>query len=52
MHRDVRAGRGALAEGLYDAKLDHQPVLAITGMQETALLGTGYQQEVHLKIRP
>ena len=35
--------------GLYDAKLDHQPVLAITGMQETQLLGTGYQQEVHLE---
>jgi pyruvate dehydrogenase (quinone) len=31
------------------AKLDHQPVLAITGMQETQLLGTGYQQEVHLE---
>ncbi|MGZ6827028.1 MAG: thiamine pyrophosphate-binding protein, partial [Mycobacteriales bacterium] len=26
-----------LLNGLYDAKLDHQPVLAITGMQETAL---------------
>ena len=25
--------------GLYDAKLDHVPVLAITGMQETSLLG-------------
>jgi pyruvate dehydrogenase (quinone)/pyruvate oxidase len=37
-----------LANGLYDAKLDHQPVLAITGMQETSVLGTGYQQEVHL----
>jgi pyruvate dehydrogenase (quinone) len=37
-----------LLNGLYDAKLDHMPVLAITGMQETALLGTGYQQEVHL----
>ena len=23
------------------------PVLAITGMQETSVLGTGYQQEVH-----
>jgi pyruvate dehydrogenase (quinone) len=23
-------------------------VLAITGMQETSVLGTGYQQEVHL----
>jgi pyruvate dehydrogenase (quinone)/pyruvate oxidase len=38
-----------LLNGLYDAKLDHQPVLAITGMQEMALLGTGYQQEVHLE---
>src|SRR5665811_863821 len=38
-----------LLNGLYDAKLDHQPVLAITGMQELQLLGTGYQQEVHLE---
>jgi pyruvate dehydrogenase (quinone) len=37
-----------LMNGLYDAKLDHAPVLAITGMQETAVLGTGHQQEVHL----
>src|SRR6266487_326646 len=37
-----------LANGLYDAKLDHAPVLAITGMQETSVLGTDYQQEVHL----
>jgi len=37
-----------LLNGLYDAKLDHIPVLAITGMQETPLLGTGYQQEVNL----
>jgi pyruvate dehydrogenase (quinone) len=37
-----------LANGLYDAKLDHAPVLAITGMQETSVLGTGYQREVHL----
>src|SRR5919199_6581935 len=37
-----------LANGLYDAKLDHAPVLAVTGMQETSLLGTGYQQEVDL----
>ncbi|MEV1289388.1 thiamine pyrophosphate-dependent enzyme [Micromonospora sp. NPDC049679] len=37
-----------LANGLYDAAMDHTPVLAITGMQETAVLGTGYQQEVHL----
>jgi len=44
------SGPGAihLLNGLYDAKMDHQPVLAITGMQETALLGTSYQQEVAL----
>ncbi|MFP5346976.1 MAG: thiamine pyrophosphate-binding protein, partial [Actinomycetes bacterium] len=43
------SGPGAihLLNGLYDAKLDHQPVLAITGMQETSVLGTAYQQEVH-----
>src|SRR3954468_24196450 len=38
-----------LLNGLYDAKLDHAPVLAVTGMQPTSLLGTGYQQEVHLE---
>ena len=45
------SGPGAihLLNGLYDAKLDHQPVLAITGMQETQMLGTGYQQEVSLE---
>jgi pyruvate dehydrogenase (quinone) len=37
-----------LLTGLYDAKLDHASVLAITGMQETTVLGTGHQQEVHL----
>jgi pyruvate dehydrogenase (quinone) len=44
------SGPGAihLLNGLYDAKLDHVPVLAITGMQETSMLGTQYQQEVHL----
>src|SRR2546423_9526591 len=42
------SGPGAihLLNGLYDAKLDHVPVLAITGLQETSVLGTGYQQEV------
>lgn len=42
------SGPGAihLLNGLYDAKMDHAPVLAITGMQETEMLGTGYQQEV------
>jgi pyruvate dehydrogenase (quinone)/pyruvate oxidase len=45
------SGPGAihLLNGLYDACLDHVPVLAITGMQATSLLGTGFQQEVHLE---
>jgi pyruvate dehydrogenase (quinone) len=44
------SGPGAihLLNGLYDAKLDHVPVLALTGMQETSVLGSRYQQEVHL----
>jgi len=44
------SGPGAihLLNGLYDAKLDRVPVLAITGMQATEVLGTSYQQEVHL----
>jgi len=44
------SGPGAihLLNGLYDAKLDHVPVLALTGMQESQMLGTGYQQEVTL----
>src|SRR3954463_1661193 len=44
------SGPGAihLLNGLYDAKLDHAPVLAITGMQESSVLGTSYQQEVNL----
>ena len=45
------SGPGAihLLNGLYDAKLDHVPVLALTGMQESQMLGTGYQQEVTLE---
>ena len=45
------SGPGAihLLNGLYDAKLDHVPVLALTGMQESQMLGTGYQQEVALE---
>src|SRR3954469_21529549 len=37
-----------LANRHYDAKRHHVPVLAITGMQETSVLGTAYQQEVAL----
>ena len=44
------SGPGAihLLNGLYDAKLDHQPVLAIVGQQARAALGGHYQQEVNL----
>src|SRR5216684_7486500 len=44
------SGPGAihLLNGLYDAKLDGQPVLAITGLHYHDLLGTQYQQEVDL----
>src|SRR3954471_24811040 len=37
-----------LLNGLYDAKLDHQPVLAITGMAPHDLINTHYQQDVEL----
>ncbi|MBV9180931.1 MAG: pyruvate oxidase, partial [Acidobacteria bacterium] len=37
-----------LLNGLYDAKLDHQPVLAITGLQFHDLIGTHTQQDVAL----
>jgi pyruvate dehydrogenase (quinone)/pyruvate oxidase len=37
-----------LLNGLYDAKLDGQPVLAITGLQFHDLIGTATQQDVEL----
>src|SRR3954467_179181 len=44
------SGPGAihLLNGLYDAKTDHQPVLAIVGQQARTALGGDYQQEVDL----
>ncbi len=44
------SGPGAihLLNGLYDAKLDHQPVVAIVGQQARMALGGSYQQEVDL----
>jgi len=44
------SGPGAvhLLNGLYDARLDHQPVVAIIGQQARASLGADYQQEVDL----
>ena len=45
------SGPGAihLLNGLYDAKLDHQPVVAIVGQQARTALGGAYQQEVDLQ---
>jgi len=44
------SGPGAihLLNGLYDAKLDHQPVVAVVGQQARSALGGDYQQEVDL----
>src|SRR5690349_20163683 len=44
------SGPGAihLLNGLYDAKMDHQPVVAIVGQSATSVLGGSYQQEVDL----
>ena len=44
------SGPGAihLLNGLYDAQMDHQPVLAIVGQQARSALGGSYQQEVDL----
>ena len=45
------SGPGAvhLLTGLYDAKLDHVPVVAICGQQARTALGASYQQEVDLQ---
>src|SRR5690349_18700310 len=44
------SGPGAihLLNGVYDAKLDHQPLVAIVGQQARSSLGAAYQQEVDL----
>src|SRR6266513_4618798 len=44
------SGPGAihLLNGLYDAKMDHQPVVAIVGQAATYAIGGDYQQEVDL----
>ncbi len=41
-------GASHLVTGLYDARLDHMPVLAIAGQQARNALGGHYQQEVDL----
>ena len=45
------SGPGAihLLNGLYDAKMDHQPVVAIVGQAATTAIGSQYQQEVDLQ---
>lgn len=45
------SGPGAihLLNGLYDAKMDHMPVVAIVGQQARSALGSDYQQEVDLQ---
>ncbi|BCS54214.1 thiamine pyrophosphate-requiring protein [Geobacter sp. SVR] len=44
------SGPGAihLLNGLYDARLDHQSVVAIVGQQATSAIGADFQQEVDL----
>jgi hypothetical protein len=48
----ARSGPGAihLLNGLYDAKLDHVPVVAIVGQSATTAIGGNYQQEVDLNV--
>ena len=41
-------GASHLLTGLYDARMDHMPVLAIVGQQARAALGGHYQQELDL----
>jgi pyruvate dehydrogenase (quinone) len=45
------SGPGAihLLNGLYDARLDHQPVVAIVGQSSRLAIGGAYQQEVDLQ---
>lgn len=44
------SGPGAihLLNGLYDAKMDHQPVVVIVGQSARSAIGGNYQQEVDL----
>ncbi|WP_426404889.1 thiamine pyrophosphate-binding protein [Streptomyces sp. R-07] len=46
------SGPGAihLLNGLYDAKLDHVPVVAIVGQTDRSAMGGSYQQEVDLAV--
>ena len=42
-------GASHLLTGLYDARMDHQPVLALVGQQARTALGAHYQQELDLQ---
>ena len=42
-------GASHLITGLYDARLDHMPVMAIAGQQARAAVGGHYQQELDLQ---
>src|ERR1700758_4520837 len=42
-------GASHLITGLYDARMDHMPVLAITGQQARAAVGGHYQQEIDVQ---
>jgi pyruvate dehydrogenase (quinone) len=46
------SGPGAihLLNGLYDARMDHQPVVAIVGQAARTAMGGAYQQEVDLDV--
>ncbi|HEX4024169.1 MAG TPA: thiamine pyrophosphate-requiring protein [Steroidobacteraceae bacterium] len=45
------SGPGAihLLTGLYDARMDHMPVVALIGQQARSAIGSSYQQEVDLQ---
>ena len=42
-------GASHLITGLYDARMDHQPVLALVGQQARTAIGAHYQQELDLQ---
>jgi pyruvate dehydrogenase (quinone) len=46
------SGPGAvhLLNGLYDAKLDHVPVVAVVGQTDRSAMGGAYQQEIDLQV--
>ena len=46
LHRYFMPWAIHLLNGLYDAKLDNTPVIAITGRTYSDLMGSGYQQDV------